>query len=131
MKRVLIVDDKATSREFLRTVLERQGYSVSEAANGEEALQKVRSEIPDLVLMDLQMPIRNGYEVVGELRQDAAYATLPIIALTASAMQGDREKALAAGFTAYMTKPVTLAHLREEIQRLLEPQSSAGAGGAH
>jgi CheY-like chemotaxis protein len=131
MKRVLIVDDKATSREFLRTVLARQGYSVSEAVNGAEALQKVRAETPDLILLDLQMPVRNGYEVVSELRQDAAYATLPIIALTASAMQGDREKALAAGFTAYLTKPVMLARLREEVQRLLEPESSAGVGGTH
>jgi CheY-like chemotaxis protein len=115
----------------LRTVLARQGYSVSEAVNGAEALQKVRAETPDLILLDLQMPVRNGYEVVSELRQDAAYATLPIIALTASAMQGDREKALAAGFTAYLTKPVMLARLREEVQRLLEPESSAGVGGTH
>ena len=129
MKRILIVDDKATSRELLRTVLEKQGYAITEAANGEEALNKVRAESPDLILLDLQMPVRNGYEVLGELRQDAAYATLPIIALTASAMQGDREKALAAGFTAYLTKPVALALLRGEIQRLLEPEKSGNAGG--
>ena len=70
------------------------------------------------------MPCRNGYEVLGELRQDPRYAALPIIALTASAMQGDREKALAAGFTGYLAKPVALAHLREEIQRLLQPGNS-------
>jgi len=119
MKRILIVDDKATSRELLRTVLQRDGYSIIEAADGGEALQKARGENPDLILLDLQMPVRNGYEVLNELRQDSRYASLPIIALTASAMQGDREKALAAGFTAYLTKPVTLAHLREEVQRLL------------
>jgi CheY-like chemotaxis protein len=129
MKRILIVDDKATSRELLHTVLEKQGYAISEAANGEEALEKVRAETPDLVLLDLQMPIRNGYEVLGELREDAAYATLPVIALTASAMQGDREKALAAGFTGYLAKPVTLSHLREEIRRLLEPGHSANSSG--
>lgn len=128
MKRILIVDDKATSRELLRTVLEKQGYAVIEAGDGAEALQKVHADNPHLILLDLQMPIRNGYEVLGELRQDANYATLPIIALTASAMQGDREKALAAGFTGYLTKPVSLAHLRNEIQRALEPASSAGAG---
>jgi two-component system cell cycle response regulator DivK len=127
MKRILIVDDKATSRELLHTVLERQGYAISEAANGQEALEKVRAEAPDLVLLDLQMPIRNGYEVLGELREDAAYATLPVIALTASAMQGDREKALAAGFTGYLAKPVTLSHLREEIQRLLGPGNAVNA----
>ena len=129
MKRILIVDDKATSRELLRTVLEKQGYAVIEAGDGAEALQKAHADNPHLILLDLQLPIRNGYEVLGELRQDANYATLPIIALTASAMQGDREKALAAGFTGYLTKPVSLTHLRNEIQRVLEPESSAKAGG--
>jgi len=125
MKRILVVDDKATSRELLRTVLEKNGYAISEAADGGEAIEKARAESPDLILLDLQMPVRNGYEVLHELRQDPRYATLPIIALTASAMQGDREKALAAGFTAYLTKPVTLAHLRNEVQRLLAPANSA------
>ena len=120
MKKILIADDKATSRELLRTVLERQGYEVMEAADGEEALQKALAELPDLILLDLQMPRRSGYEVLGELRKDARHATLPIIALTASAMQGDRERALAAGFTGYMAKPVPLVHLREEVQRLLQ-----------
>ncbi|HZU32979.1 MAG TPA: response regulator [Candidatus Angelobacter sp.] len=119
MKRILIVDDKASSRELLRTVLEKQGYAVAEAGNGDEALEKVRMETPDLILLDLQMPVLNGYEVLGQLRQNAAYATLPVIALTASAMHGDREKALAAGFTGYLTKPVPLSYLRSEIQRLL------------
>jgi two-component system cell cycle response regulator DivK len=120
MKKILIADDKATSRELLRTVLERQGYEVMEAADGEEALQKALAEVPDLILLDLQMPRRTGYEVLGELRKDARHATLPIIALTASAMRGDRERALAAGFTSYMAKPVPLVHLREEVQRLLQ-----------
>ena len=119
MKRILIVDDKATSRELLRTVLEKDGYFILEAEDGGEALEKARSENPDMILLDLQMPVRNGYEVLTELRQDSRYRTLPIIALTASAMQGDRETALAAGFTAYLTKPVTLSHLRGEVQRLL------------
>jgi two-component system cell cycle response regulator DivK len=120
MKKILIADDKATSRELLRTVLERQGYEVLEAADGEEALQKALAEVPDLILLDLQMPRRSGYEVLGELRKDARHAALPIIALTASAMQGDRERALAAGFTGYLAKPVALVHLREEVQRLLQ-----------
>jgi CheY-like chemotaxis protein len=125
MKRILVVDDKATSRELLRTVLEKNGYAISEAADGGEAIEKARAESPDLILLDLQMPVRNGYEVLHELRQDPRYAALPIIALTASAMQGDREKALAAGFTAYLTKPVTLAHLRDEVQRLLSKSANS------
>lgn len=124
MKRILIVDDKATSRELLRTVLEKQGYAIIEASNGEEALETTRSQAPDLILLDLQMPVRNGYEVLAELRKDPAYAKLPIIALTASAMQGDRERALAAGFTSYLTKPVALAAIRAEIQRLLESENA-------
>ena len=124
MKHILIVDDRATSRELLRTVLEKQGYAVTEAADGEEALQKVRAESPHLVLLDLQMPVLDGYEVLRELRQDPRFTALPVIAITASAMQGDRERALAAGFTSYLTKPVTLSHLREEVQRLLNSTSA-------
>ena len=131
MKKILIADDKATSRELLRTVLERQGYAVTEAADGEEALQKALAEPPDLILLDLQMPRRNGYEVLEELRKDPRHAELPIIAITASAMQGDREKALAAGFTGYLAKPVALVDLREEVQRLLllKDLETAGENG--
>jgi len=128
MKKILIADDKATSRELLRTVLERQGYAITEAADGEEALQKALAETPDLILLDLQMPRRTGYEVLVELRKDPRHAELPIIALTASAMQGDREKALAAGFTGYMAKPVALVHLRAEVQRLLQLKDFETAG---
>ena len=131
MKRILIADDKATSRELLRTVLERQGYMVTEAADGEEALEKAQAETPDLILLDLQMPVRTGYEVLGELRQDPRYTSLPVIALTASAMPGDRERALAAGFTAYIAKPVALAQLRAEVQRLLHTEVSPPIDGTH
>jgi len=128
MKKILIADDKATSRELLRTVLERQGYAITEAADGEEALKKALAELPDLILLNLQMPRRNGYEVLVELRKDPRHAEVPIIAITASAMQGDREKALAAGFTGYLAKPVALVHLREEVQRLLMLKDLETAG---
>jgi two-component system, cell cycle response regulator DivK len=118
-KRILIAEDKATSRELLRTVLENQGYAVTEAADGEEALQKARADVPDLILLDLQMPVRNGYAVLSELRQEQRFARVPIVAVTASAMQGDREKALGAGFSGYLTKPLALSDLRSEIRRLL------------
>lgn len=119
MRHILIVEDKATSRELLRTVLEKQGYAVTEAEDGEQALQLARAQVPDLILLDLQMPRRNGYEVAAELRKDPRFAAVPIVAVTASAMQGDREKALAAGFNGYLTKPLPLGKLRDEIQRLL------------
>jgi len=120
MKQILIVDDKATSRELLRTILEQQGYAIVEAADGEEALQKLKEATPDLVLLDIQIPVRNGYEVLRHIRSDERLAKLSVVALTASAMQGDREKALAAGFTGYIAKPVGLTQLRDEVNRLLE-----------
>lgn len=119
MKQILIVEDKATSRELLRTVLERQGYSVIEAKDGEEALQQLQAATLDLVLLDLQIPIRNGYDVLRKIRSDDRLAHLPVVALTASAMQGDREKALAAGFTGYIAKPVGPAQLREIVTQML------------
>jgi two-component system cell cycle response regulator DivK len=123
MKRILIVEDKATSRELLRTVLEQQGYAVEEASDGEEALRKIREQPPDLVLLDLQIPARNGYDVVREVRNDPRLQTMPIVAVTASAMQGDREKVLAAGFTAYIAKPVSLVQLRQEVNQILGPKT--------
>ena len=119
MKQILIVEDKATSRELLRTVLERQGYGVIEAKDGEEALQQLRTATLDLVLLDLQIPIRNGYDVLQRIRSDHRLAHLPVVALTASAMQGDREKALAAGFTGYIAKPVGPAQLRDLVTQVL------------
>ena len=127
MQKILVVDDKATSRELLRSVLENEGYIVVEAADGLEAIQKAHAEGPALILLDLQLPLRSGYEVLNELRRDPQFATPPVIALTASAMQGDQEKALAAGFTAYLTKPVALRHFRLEIKRILQSgEASAG-----
>ena len=123
MKRILIVEDKATSRELLRTVLEQQGYAVDEALDGEDALRQVRANPPDLVLLDLQIPARDGYDVVREIRKDPRLQTVPVVAVTASAMQGDREKVLTAGFTAYIAKPVSLVQLRQEVSRLLGTNS--------
>lgn len=125
MHRILIADDKETSRELLRVVLEKAGYAVIEATNGGDAIEKAQAENPELILLDLQMPVFSGYEVLEQLRRDARFASIPIIALTASAMQGDREKALAAGFTAHLAKPVALVELRAEIQRLLASAASA------
>jgi two-component system cell cycle response regulator DivK len=119
MKRVLVADDKATSRELVRTVLERDGYTVSEAADGIEALRNAREELPDLIILDLQMPGMDGFGVLEELRKEEQFATTPVVALTASAMQGDRERALTLGFTGYVTKPIRLAVLRSEVERLL------------
>lgn len=120
MKKVLVADDKATSRELVRTVLEKCGYEVFEAADGVEALERARELHPDLIILDLHMPGVGGIGVVRELRLDAQFASTPIMALTASAMQGDQERALSAGFTGYLSKPIRLAMLRNEVDRLLQ-----------
>ena len=120
MKKVLIADDKATSRELIRTVLETLGYEITEAADGVEAVRVAREVRPDLIVLDLHMPGLDGFGVLAELRRDPNFAKTPIMALTASAMQGDRERALAAGFSSYVSKPIPLTALRTEVQRLLE-----------
>lgn len=119
MKRVLVADDKESSRELVRTVLEHAGCVVEEAADGREALAKIMADSPNLVVLDLHMPGLDGFEVMETLRQDGRFASLPVVALTASAMQGDRERALAAGFVDYMTKPISLNVLRGRLLELL------------
>jgi CheY-like chemotaxis protein len=119
MTTILVADDKASSRELVRTVLEHCGYAVIEAADGAEALQVARDSQPALILLDLQMPSIDGFGVVERLRSEIRFQATPIVALTASAMHGDREKALAAGFSGYITKPIRLPFLREEVERLL------------
>jgi two-component system cell cycle response regulator DivK len=124
MKKILIAEDRPSSRELIRTVLEGCGYIVAEASDGRQAVEVAKRENPDLLIVDLQMPTLDGLGVLAELRQDERFADVPIVALTASAMQGDRERALEAGFTEYITKPVNLRFLREEITRLLSPSET-------
>ncbi len=120
MTRILVAEDRAGSRELIRTVLEDCGYEVSEACDGAEAVGKATICLPDLVLLDLHMPILDGYGVLQQLRRDSRFATIPFVALTANAMEGERARALAAGFSIYITKPVDLAFLRKELANLLE-----------
>jgi CheY-like chemotaxis protein len=118
-RKILVVDDNAASRELIREVLEMNGYDVIEAADGEDAVHRARESVPDLVLADIQMPRLDGYGVLRELRADPRLSGLRVVALTAFAMQGDRERALDAGFDGYITKPVEIAALRQEIKRFL------------
>lgn len=119
MKRILVAEDRDVSRELARTFLEHAGYSVLEAADGGEAVRVAQASVPDLILLDLQMPVKNGFEVLRELRADQRFNATPIVALTASAMMGDRERVLMEGFTAYLTKPLSLSVIRRELARLL------------
>jgi CheY-like chemotaxis protein len=121
MPTVLVVDDMPAGRELVRSVLENSGHTVVEASEGEEALRLARQVLPDLIILDIHMPVRDGFGVIEELRHDPQFAAIPVMALTASAMQGDRERAVAAGFTGYVTKPIRLEALRSEVERLLNP----------
>lgn len=119
MSRILVADDNDASRELIREVLEMSGYDVVEAVDGQAAVSRARESVPDLVLVDIQMPRLDGYGVLRELRGDPRFNGVRVVALTAFAMQGDRERALDAGFDGYITKPVEIAALRQEIKKLL------------
>jgi CheY-like chemotaxis protein len=119
MKRILVAEDRPSSRELICTVLDSAGYEILEAVDGEDALEKALRNPVDLIILDLQMPKIDGFGVLDALRKHERFADTPILALTASAMQGDRERALDAGFSSYIAKPVDLKGLRSEIQRFL------------
>lgn len=103
--------------------LKSYGYQVVVAHDGSEAIKLAQEINPDIILMDIQMPILNGLEAIAQLRGSLQFADTPIIALTALAMPGDRERSLLAGATQYMSKPVSLKTLREEIENLVQDQS--------
>lgn len=116
---VLIADDAAASRELISTVLEGAGYRVIEAKDGAEALRLADAERPDLIILDIQMPLLDGYRTLRALRADPAFASTPVVALTAGTMRGERERALNAGFAQFLAKPLSLNLLRLEVSRLL------------
>jgi CheY-like chemotaxis protein len=118
MKTVLIAEDNPTNRELLRELLEIRGYIVSEACNGQEAIAMVEAEPPDVLLLDIGMPVLDGYGAVRKLRENPRFAMLPVVAVTAYAMQGDREKIMSSGFNGYLSKPVSSTLLFQELDRL-------------
>ena len=121
MKRVLVADDDPVSRGLIRDALGSLTYEVVEASNGEEALFKMVEARPDLVLLDLEMPLLDGYGVLQRMRDDPSLSHLPVAAITARALPVDRERGLARGFAAYLTKPIGVAALRTEVEHLLSP----------
>ena len=120
MPTILLVEDNEMNRHMLARRLEKNGYAVIMAVDGVQGLAMARSEAPDLVLMDLSLPEVDGWEVVRRLRAEDSTRRLPIIALTAHAMAGDREKAIEAGCNDYDVKPVDWPRLLEKIRALLE-----------
>ncbi|GBE12738.1 MAG TPA: response regulator [Desulfobacteraceae bacterium] len=120
LKKILVVDDNLDSRELVIKILKNKGLQLVEAVDGEDALEKVTTERPDLILMDISLPKIDGYEVTRRLKSDQNFAAIPIIALTAHAMKGDREKALAAGCEGYITKPINVHDLYDRIKPFLD-----------
>ena len=125
MPRVLLVEDNEESRDALSRHLRRKGYEVVTATDGRQGLEAARAAPPDLVLMDMSLPVLDGWEATRQLKADSQTRHIPVIALTAHAMAGDREKALAAGCEEYDTKPVEFARLLGKIQGLLGGSSHA------
>ena len=119
MAKILIVEDNDMNWDMLSRRLERRGYAVVRAADGKESLTLARSETPDLVLMDMSLPVMDGWEATRRLKAELATRAIPVIALTAHAMADDRARVLAAGCDDYETKPIELPRLLAKIEALL------------
>jgi CheY-like chemotaxis protein len=119
MKKILIAEDNAVNRELLRELLEARGFEVVEACNGQEALAKVEETQPDILLLDLGMPVLDGFGTVRKIRENPRWASLPVVAVTAYAMHGDQEKTMEAGFDGYLSKPISAALLEKELSRFM------------
>ncbi len=119
MSKLLLVEDNELNRDMLVRRLVRAGYDVVVAMDGAEGVRLARTELPDLVLMDMSLPVMNGWDATAEIKRDAKTSGIPVIALTAHAMPGDRDKAMEAGCNDYDTKPVDFARLTEKIKMLL------------
>lgn len=117
--KILIVEDNLMNRALFRAILLSSGFEIVEAVNGAEGVKAAREHRPDLILMDLQMPVMNGYEAAKILRDDPETSGIPLIAVTAFAMEGDREKVLSTGFDRYISKPFIVAELPKIIREVL------------
>ena len=119
MAKILLIEDNEMNRDMLSRRLVKRGYEVVVAVDGQDGVAKARTEAPTLVLMDMSLPVLDGWEATRALRADPVTRSIPVIALTAHAMAGDREKALAAGCDDFDTKPIELERLLGKIEALL------------
>ena len=118
-RRILVVEDQEDNRQILRDLLASAGYDMAEAENGQEALAAVAQHKPDLILMDIQLPIMDGYEATRRIKADPALRSIPIIAVTSYALSGDEAKGREAGCDAYVTKPYSPRQLLAKIREFL------------
>jgi two-component system, cell cycle response regulator DivK len=116
-RRILVVEDQEDNRQIIRDLLTTTDYDVIEAENGEQALAAIAKELPDLILMDIQLPVMDGYEATRRIRADPALRAIPIIAVTSYALSGDEEKARAAGCDDFVPKPFSPRQLLAKIQK--------------
>jgi CheY-like chemotaxis protein len=116
-ERILVVEDNEKNMKLFRDVLQAKGYEIVEATTGERAVELAIEHGPALVLMDIQLPDIDGVEALGRLRADERIASIPVLALTAQAMEGDRERFLGAGFDGYVSKPVNIVELVGTVQQ--------------
>jgi two-component system cell cycle response regulator DivK len=119
MPKILVVEDNEENRDSLSRRLQRRGFEVVVAVNGQVGVASAKLEKPDLILMDMNMPEVDGWEATRQIKADATTAAIPVIALTAHAMTGDRERALGAGCTDYHTKPIEFPKLLSQIESIL------------
>ena len=125
--KILLVEDHEEIWDFLSRRLKRRGYDVILATDGQQGVDKSRSDTPDIVLLDMNLPIMDGWTAAGRMKNDPTTAKIPIIALTAHAMSGDREKAIAAGCNDYHPKPVDFSRLLAQIEALAGDAVAASA----
>jgi two-component system, cell cycle response regulator DivK len=118
-KRILVVEDQPDSRQIIRDMLAGTDYEITEAENGEEALTAIEKERPDLILMDIQLPIMDGYTATNQIKADPALRSIPIIAVTSYALASEEKKARAAGCDDYVTKPFSPRQLLGKIRQYL------------
>ena len=118
-KRILVVEDQEDNRQIVRDLLTANDYEMTEAENGEEALAAVAKNRPDLILMDIQLPVMDGYEATRRIKADPALSSIPIIAVTSYALSGDEEKARAAGWNDFVPKPYSPRQLLAKIREFL------------
>ena len=119
MPKILIVEDNEMNRDMLSRRLERRGFAIVMAMDGQQGVEMTRSERPDLILMDMSLPVMDGWAATQAIKADPELSKIPVIALTAHAMAGDRDKAMAAGCDDYDTKPIELPRLLEKIGKFL------------
>ncbi|MBK9209292.1 MAG: response regulator [Anaerolineales bacterium] len=116
---ILYVEDNPDNRNLIRRVLNAEGYSVVEAINGKQAIEKLESNSVDLILMDINMPDMDGYTLTAKIKAIQKYSKIPIVAVTANVMRGDREKSLEAGCDGYIQKPIDIDALAQQIERFI------------